>query len=437
MKRSSWLLAAMLLLSVLASACGGGTDAGPTKDNDKQQDKVEVKSDPGKDKEPVKLVMYSWRPEDKEGYQAIIEEFKKENSYIDVEFKPFKSTEYNTILNNTLQSGTGVDILQLRPYDGATALADAGYLTPLDNLKGLDQIADSYLNAAKGSDKKVYGVPFMLNNAVIFYNKGLFADKGIAVPETYEEFIAACEQLKAAGITPIAQSGKAPYLLSMTHAVIGESAYGGNTFVDAVLSGKTNFKDPLFIESLNRMKQLEAYFPKDFIAIDDKDAQTMFYNKEAAMYINGSHRLATFESNQLDFEVDFFSGFAAKKGESPNIITWVDGSYAVAKNSKHQEEAMKFIEFIASPAFGSKFSAELSRVSPITGVEPVHPLLKRMNEISGKHATPYLMLTNFSHGTPTSKVTLEDSLQGMYLGQLTPEQVADAVQASVDKWFKP
>ncbi|GIP38848.1 sugar ABC transporter substrate-binding protein [Paenibacillus sp. J31TS4] len=387
--------------------------------------------------EKVKLTMYSWRPEDKEGYEKIIAEFKKENPDIDVEFKPFKSTEYNTILGNTLQSGTGVDIFQLRPYDGAKAIADAGYLLPVDGVKGIENIPAAYQDAARGTDNKVYGIPFMLNNAVVFYNKKLFQDNNIQVPETWEEFVKVCETLKSKNIIPVAQSGKAAYLLSMTHAVLGPSAYGGNEFVSSVLKGATNFKDAKFVDSIKRMKQMETFFPKDFVALEDKDAQALFYTGKAAMYINGSHRLETFEANKLAFEVDYFPGLSAQKGQPAQIATWVDGSYGVAKSTKHKDQAMKFIEFIASNKFGQAFSDQLTRVSPIKGVAPKNELLKRMAEQSEKSSTPYLMLTNFSQGTPTTKTTFEDSLQGMYIGKLTPEKVAEDTQASADKWFKP
>ncbi|WP_248926102.1 ABC transporter substrate-binding protein [Paenibacillus hamazuiensis] len=430
-KRKLIFGSAMILLSSMASACGGGA---ATPGDTKPAEGGEAAKPKG---DPVKLVMYSWRPEDKDGYAKIVAEFEKDNPDIKVEFKPFKSTEYNTILTNALQSGTGVDILQLRPYDGAKALADANYLTPLDKTKGLENIPDSYLDAAKGSDNKVYGVPFMLNNAVIFYNKKLFEDNGLQIPETWDEFVKTCEALKAKNITPIAQSGKAAYLLSMTHTVIGPSAYGANEYVQSLLKGAANFKDARFVDSIKRMKQLEAFFPKDFVAIEDKDAQGLFYTGKAAMYINGSHRLETFEANKVPFPIDFIPGLSAKKGDPANIATWVDGSWGVAKSSKHQEQALKFMEFVASKKFGQLFSDELTRVSPIKGVEPKNPLLKRMAQLSEKGSTPYLLLTNFSQGTPTTKTTFEDSLQGMYIGKLTPEKVAEDTQASADKWFKP
>jgi raffinose/stachyose/melibiose transport system substrate-binding protein len=433
MKRSKLIAGSMLALTMaVVSACGNGsaTNGGDAKTGG-SGDVAKPKGD------PVKLVMYSWRPEDKDGYAKIIAEFEKDNPDIKIEFKPFKSTEYNTIVTNALQSGTGVDIVQLRPYDGAKALADANYLTPVDKAKGIENIPAGYLDAARGGDGKVYGIPFMLNNAVIFYNKKLLEDNGLQVPETWDEFVKTGEALKAKNITPIAQSGKAAYLLSMTHTVIGASAYGGNDYVQSLLKGSATFKDAKFVDSINRMKQLEAFFPKDFIAIEDKDAQALFYTGKAAMYINGSHRLETFEANKVAFPIDFIPGFAAKKGEPAQITTWVDGSYGIAKSSKHQEQAVKFIEFVASKKFGQLFSDTLTRVSPIKGVEPQHPLLKKMAALSEKNSTPYLLLTNFSQGTPTTKTTFEDSLQGMYIGKLTVEKVAEDTQASANKWFKP
>lgn len=433
MKRNKLVYgSALVLLASVISACGNGSATNTT------DSKAGAGSEVAKPKgDPVKLVMYSWRPEDKDGYAKIIEEFEKDNPDIKVEFKPFKSTEYNTIVTNALQSGTGVDILQLRPYDGAKALADANYLTAVDKVKGIENIPNSYLDAARGGDGKVYGIPFMLNNAVIFYNKKLFDDNGLQVPETWDDFVKVSDALKAKNITPIAQSGKAAYLLSMTHTVIGASAYGGNEFVQSLLKGSVNFKDAKFVDSIKRMKQLEAYFPKDFIAIEDKDAQALFYTGKAAMYINGSHRLETFEANKVAFPIEYIPGFAAKKGEPAQITTWVDGSYGIAKSSKHQEQAAKFIEFVASKKFGQLFSDTLTRVSPIKGVEPKHPLLKKMAAQSEKNSTPYLLLTHFSQGTPTTKTTFEDSLQGMYIGKLTVEKVAEDTQASAAKWFKP
>ena len=137
-----WLFCVVLML-VLA-ACNGGTSA-PVSGGQTEGTSAPA-AEPAKG-EPVELVMYSWRTEDKDAYAKFLTEFEKQHTNIKVKFKSFKSTEYNTILSNSLTSGTGVDIVQLRPYSGATSIADAGYLLPLDDVKGVAEIEQSYWRA--------------------------------------------------------------------------------------------------------------------------------------------------------------------------------------------------------------------------------------------------------------------------------------------------
>jgi raffinose/stachyose/melibiose transport system substrate-binding protein len=432
--RKIWLICAALML-MLSACSGGGTSAPAANDGQGTSESQPAAEEAGK--EEVELVMYSWRPEDKEAYEGFIAEFQKLHPHIKVNFRPFKSTEYNTILTNSLTAGTGVDILQLRPYAGASSIADAGYLLPIDDVPGVADIPETYLDAARGADGKVYGVPLFVNSAVIFYNKQIFADNGLELPQTWEEFLQVCQALQEKGIIPVAQAGKAAYLLSYTHNVIGTSAFGGEEYVQKLLSGEVNFTDAAFKESIKRMNDLVPYFPPDFVAIDDKDAQALFYTGKAAMYINGSHRLETFENLNPDLPLDIMPALAKEKGGETPMINWVDGSYGIAKATKHPEEAKAFIEFLASKEFGQMFSDELNRLSAIPGVTPKHPLLQKMAQLSEQSMTSYMMLVHFSEGTPTTKTTFEDSLQGMYIGQLTVDKVAEDTQASADKWFQP
>ncbi len=393
-------------------------------------------SDSEKKVNKVELTIYSWRPEDKAAYEKFIDEFEKENRGVEVKFKPFKSTEYGTILTNALSSGKGPDIIQLRPYQGATTIADSGYLLPLDNVKGLTDIPKEYLDAAKGSDGKVYGVPLTLNSAVIFYNTQLFKENGLEPPKTWDQLLQVSKEFQSKDIVPIAQSGKASYLLSLTHSVIGATTYDGNQFVEEFLTGEVNLHDPRFVESIKRMKELEPFFPKDFVAIEDKDAQALFYTGKAAMYINGDYRLESFEQNNPDLPIDILPSVANTEGGDTPSVTWVDGSYGVVKASKHQKEALKFMEFLASKKFGQMFSDELNQMSAIPGVTPKHPLVKKLTEMSEKSNTPYFMLVHLGDGSPTTKTTFENALQGMYIDKLTADDVIEETQKSLDKWFK-
>lgn len=411
--RKLWVTFVIIFASALIVGCKGG--------------------DSGKSGDVVELELYSWRTEDRAAYEKIIEAFEEKHEDIKVKFQPFESTEYNTILTNALVSGKGPDIVQLRPYSGAKTIADGDYLVALDDIKGVSDIDEDYLNAAKGSDGKVYGVPLTLNAGVIFYNKDIFEKFDLKEPETWDEFIEVSKTLKENGITPIAQAGRAAYLLSMLHGVVSPSVYNGNELVEDLLSGKADLTDPRMAASLDRMKELEEFLPEDFIALDDNDAQALFYAEEAAMYINGDYRLETFKKNAPDLNIDVIPGFKPEGGDDPIVMTWVDGSYGVVKASEKQEAALKFMEFMATVEFGQLFSDELNRVSAIKGVEPKHEIVKKITAASEKNSTPYLMLVHYGEGSPTTKTIFEDALQGMYLGEITAEQVLRDSQDNAEK----
>lgn len=427
------ILIMLLMISVIAIGCSSGEQSSQDNVGSTPQEKEGTKEVAQEEIEEVKLVMYSWRPEDREAYEKIFAEFNKENPHITIVFEPFKSTEYNTILTNSLVGGSGPDIVQLRSYEGIKSIADNDYLVPLNDLPGINEINADFVNSARGSDGNVYGVPLALNAGVIWYNKALFEKHSLDVPETWDELIAVSKEFKNNGVIPIAQGGRAAYLLSMLHSVISPSGYGGNDFVNDLTSGNADLLDSRFIESIERVQELEEYFPKDFIALDDKDAQRFFYMEEAAMYINGNYRLGTFESNVPDMDIGVIPGLAIEKGGEAPVSTWVDGSYGVVKNSKNQEAGLKFIEFMASKKFGQMFSDELNTLSAISGVEPQHPTLLTLTEAIESSSTPYLMLVHFGKGSPTGKTEFENALQGLYLDQISVQEVAQKTKDTVDR----
>lgn len=414
------LMSLLLMLMTAVSGCGGN-------DNGKQST----------ENESIKLIMTSWRVEDKKQYDDIIAEFQKEHPNVSIEFKPEKATEYDTILDTSLKGGQAADIIQLRPYVGARKIADAGYLEPLDEINGLQNIDNSLFEAAKGSDGKIYGIPLSTNTIQIYYNKKIFEENGLSIPATWDDLIQVSESLKSKNITPFAFGAKDGWILSLTHAAIGPPFYGGNAFVDKILRGETNFLDPTFIESIQKFNELTPYFPENFIGLSYNDAQALFYTEQAAMYIGGSFDLEPLRSKNPELQLDFFPVPAKDNNSKPSMTVWVDGSFGVNRNSPHKSEALKFIEFMTTKTFGQMFADSLGRVSAVKGVVPKDPIVNKMAELSQKYGTPYMILVYFAEGNPSTKKVLENELQGMFLKENTPESVAEKVQKSADTWFKP
>ncbi|CAN7591554.1 ABC transporter substrate-binding protein [Paenibacillus sp. LjRoot56] len=383
----------------------------------------------------VKLTMGSWRPEDKDIYEKIIKAFNKNHPDIEIQFSPTKNTEYATVLNTALQTGGGPDLIQLRPYGVGQTLSDAGYLEPLDGLKGLDVFPKDALLATTGSNGKVYGVPMVYSTTLVFYNKQIFKKYNLQEPKTWDEFIKVAETLKQNKVVPFAFGAKESFILSLTHGALGPALYGGNEFVQKLLTGQTNFKSKEFMDSIQMMKDLTPYFPANFAGMGQDDMRNMFASEQAAMEIMGSFDLAPTKQANPSLDFDVFP--IPDKSGKQSVTTWVDGSYAINAKSPNKVAARKFLEFMTTKEFGTIVSDEMMKPTTVPGVESKEPLVSKITKYSNSIATPYTFVVYFAFGNPTSKATLENALQGMYLNKLSPQQVTEEVQKSVDSWFKP
>lgn len=424
--------ASVLLTAALALAgCsgGGGETASPSGDAGKNPSGGQ-----GGGEQQVTLSMHSWRVEDTEGYKKLIAAFEAKNPNIKIEFKPFKATEYNTILSTALQSDSGPDLLQLRPYAPGISLATAGYLEPLDNVPGIQNFPKNVTAASTGKDGKVYGMPLSLSTTQFYYNKKIFEENGLKEPKSWDELIAAAKALKEKGIVPISFGAKEGWLLSLSNGVIAPASFGDG-YVDKLLKGESDLKSPEYLKSVQRMQELIPYFPENYVGLDQNDMRTLFATEKAAMYINGSFELEGIRKLNPNLQLDFFP-MPTDDGKQV-ITTWVDGSYAVNAKSKHKQEALKFLEFMATKEFAETFAKQFHSISAMPGVKTDDPLVDKMAELSQSSSVPYLMVIHFAQGNPTTKQVLENSLQGMYLGKLTPEQVVEEVQKSAATWFEP
>lgn len=391
--------------------------------------------------EDVTLTMWSWRTEDVDGYNAILDTFEEQNPGITVKFEAFKNTEYNTVLATSLEGGKGPDVMQLRAYGGLQRYTD--FLIPLgDKVPALDEFPGSSLASAEGRDNgKIYGVPFANQVLGIYYNKEIFEEYGLSEPETWDEFLSLCETLKENGVIPLANGGKAGWMLEIMFGTFGPNFYGGNSFFNAVTEGETTFEDPAFVDALKKMTELKPYMQPGFMGIDYSSQQAAFYTEQAAIFVGGSFEAAFFQEQNPEIDIGVFPAPPQEKGDPIYVGTWADGSFGINKSTEHKDAAVKLIKFLASPEFGQPFTNDLGQISPVPGVSPdpekVPVLSKFTNMLAEYEPTPYIMLVGFRWEKPSGSVVLQNALQGLMQGQMTAEEVAEKVQNQLSTWYDP
>ena len=133
--------------------------------------------------------------------------------------------EYNTVAHEVFQpmlvAGNPPDVVMVQDnfFDHFAAAAEGAYIDiapyldlPVGDGLTVKDVGNGDIMDAIAMDGAVYLAPSNLNTENICYNKALFAEHGWEVPETIDEFMALCEEIKTTtDIAPFAWTGMYPY----------------------------------------------------------------------------------------------------------------------------------------------------------------------------------------------------------------------------------
>jgi multiple sugar transport system substrate-binding protein len=207
-------------------------------------------------------------PEQQQRQKAVIE-FNSGNPSFDVIALSYHVQKRQFAKNNWLTD--------LRPMINDRLLADPN----LD----FAEFAQGGLNYAVEADGRVMSLPLNLDPWVVYYNKELFAAKGVAYPKTFPEMIAAAAKLNdtGKGVSGFVGRGlKNANVPVWTSFLLG---YGGG-FIDK--SGKLMTDSPEAIESAKMYQTLLAkYGPQGVAGYNWNEAQSLFLQGKAAMWLDG------------------------------------------------------------------------------------------------------------------------------------------------------
>lgn len=382
---------------------------------------------------------WTWRPEDVEAYNKLIAVFEKANPGITVVQTAQKNTEYNTILSAALSGGSGPDVFQSRAYGGLETFAQSGFLEPLDKwvpeLKAFG--AGPLRGATSIKDGKVYGVPFASQTLFVFYNKAIYKQLGLSVPDTWDQFIGNLQAMKKAGIQPLANGGKDGWTLEVMMGALCPNFYGANDFFDAVVAGKTTFQDPRFVGAIAKLKELTPYMPDLYMGVSYTDMQSAFINEMAGHFIGGSFEAGYFSAQNPKLDYDVFAAPVAKKGDPHYVSLYADGNFSMNAAGKNKDASAKFLRFLASKTTGDFFIKDLKQVSAVPGADTSSsPYISKVLSLQ-KYNTPYIMLVGFRYQQPTGSVLAQAALQGFMAGKFDAAEVAKQIQEGIATYYAP
>ena len=153
----------------------------------------------------------------------------------------------------------------------------------------------------------------------IWANADVLSSNGIAMPTTWDEFNAAAEKLKAAGITPLAHGGQAWQDATVFEAValgIGGPEFFKKAFVD--LDADT-LKSDTMMKIFDQMRTLRGYVDDNFSGRDWNLATAMVMNGEAAFQIMGDWAKGEFLAAGKEPGKDFLCASTPGEGFLYNV----------------------------------------------------------------------------------------------------------------------
>ena len=174
---------------------------------------------------------------------------------IDAAKRPLDSID--RLIATSLKASRGPDLIGTPGASYVATYADAGYLRSLDDYVKRYGWKDKLLPWALRSGEfggHLYSVPTSYETMVIYYNKKLFADRGIKIPTTRQQLEALCQDLAADGITPF-MAGSAEWRPATEWFVsVFLNHYAGPQAVYEGLSGKRPWTDPVFVDAITLMR---------------------------------------------------------------------------------------------------------------------------------------------------------------------------------------
>ena len=389
--------------------------------------------------EVTEIQFWTWRPEDVDFYNSVIADFEAANPDIKVTQNAIKNTEYNTILSAALAAGDGApDVFMSRAYGALQTFTDSGYILALDEL--MPELADfdpAKLGGATSiTDGKVYGVPAVSQTMLCYYNKKVYAELGLSVPTTWAEFIANLEACKNAGYEALANGTKEGWCCEFLFGGVGPSFYCGD-FFDKVVAGETTFTEPIFVAAVQKIKDLTPYMPTMFEGVAYTDMQASFINEMSAHFVGGSYEAAYFSAENPDLEYGIFA-VPGEKAEDPAYVSvYADMNFSIAASSKKQEAALRFVKYLATPAFGERIVSDLAMVSSVPNVDvTANPFIAEVLELQ-KNATPYIFLVGFRYQQPTGSSLFQSAAQSLMVGAATAEETCQLVQDGIATYYAP
>lgn len=238
--------------------------------------------------------------------EAIAQAYEAANPGIDIQLEYIENEAYKAKLPTLLQSPARPEVFFSWGGGVFYEQAEAGILQDISGMASPECLAN-HSDAGLGSfarDGNQYGMPMYAAEVVFWYNKDLAAEAGIDVEaiETWDQFLAAVETAKAAGVTPIVVGGKDKWPMHFYYSLLAVRMLGEDAILAAAAGEDGGYANEGFVnvgEEFVRLVDLEPFQPGFMDAGYDK-ASNLFGDGQAIFQLMGNWDYNASKQNATD-----------------------------------------------------------------------------------------------------------------------------------------
>lgn len=338
-KRALAVVGSLAVATVALTACAGGSG-----------------SDSG-DGETLKLWHYEGADSAMgKAWAEAIEVFEKETG-AKVEFEEKSFEQIQKTASQVLDTDAAPDLMEFNKGNATAGfLASTGLISDItdavEEYGWADKLAPSLQTTAKYTEDGVmggdtwYGIPNYGEFVGVYYNENAFAEAGLDIPTTYDEFVEVLDAFVAQGITPLAEAG-AEYPLGQLWYQLA-LLDGDRGFVDdyQLYKHPVDWQGPEITSATRTLQEYveKGYIAKDVSSVKAEDAGVSFINGSSPIFVSGSWWYGRFaaEATGFDWTMTAFPGADLSLGSSGNL--WV-----VPENAENKDLAYRFIDITMRP----------------------------------------------------------------------------------------
>lgn len=354
-KITALLMASAMILGGLAG-CGdskedskeGTSETSSTAESEQKEDSGDEKEAGGKEFEGVTLTLLQRSAATPKGVLDKACEIAEEKFGFKIEIEP---CEEDNVVKTRLATGDCPDLLIYNTGSLLASLNPSQYFLDLTDTEMAKTFDDAFVQAAS-VDGKLYGVPQCDSmGAGVFYNKELYEEYNLEVPETWEEFQTNLNTLKEAGVTGIGTALKdvvysqLPFLADNYQVMHDEPE-----FAEEFTAGNKKFADSKAgLRTWERYEELVPYFNEDCASVTIEEVAERLFSGQAGHIINFSKMISDW-SNTYGDDINKL-GFFALPGdtkEQTGLTIWPANGIYGNKDSENVEAIQAFLEWYAS-----------------------------------------------------------------------------------------